>query len=331
MEERPRGLRPVWNFALFFVIGCVVAGAVSFVRGGTGTELDPATPERSASAKAEAEACYRRGLAHFQKEHMREAFLEFGKAIELDPTNPEPHAGTAKTYESLDYALRAIESYREAIRLDPKHQVARLSLAKLLCDFGQNEEALALLNDASNTDQENPLVWARLAANEIALGRPQEAIRLLKKYNRRRPNQYWGYIHLGRALKDVEDFSAAEQAYRHGLTLNPYSELGTKWLAELLRETGQQEKAEALFKRFRSLRDLQSKKRKLEQAIARQPKNVQNHVALLVNLASVRQRLGQARQALIPLRNALKLAPDDARLQKLYEDQRQLIRSLPEK
>ncbi len=319
-----------------------LAGGPSDVGGATvlagdslpAADPDPDVPDEPVPAPAsvrkptssEAAARFRIGYEHYRKEQFSEAFREFTEAIELDPTAPEPHVGMAKAYESLNYAQRAVEAYREAIELDPAYHGARVALARLLCDFGKNEESLALLRDAEKTDQRDPLVWAEIAVNEIRLGKPEEAIDLLQKYNRENPGQEWGFVHLGRAYADVKNFEAAEEAYRRGLGIDPNSELGNKWLAELLRDTGRRQQAEPLFEKFRRLRQLGTKERELQQAAAGLPDDVNQRVALLVKLAEIRQRLGRHREALISLRGALELMPGDPRLQNLYTEQSRRVR-----
>lgn len=347
VQHDPARRRGLWSFALLFVIGFSLAGGLSVaLRGGNrpppaadpGTAAVDGQPDTAAAdvpadtaeqtvtvaAKpdpAGAAARFRRGFEHFRRERFGQAFREFTKAIELDPTAPEPHVGMGKAYEALDYFQRAEQAYRKAIELDPKYHGARVALAKLLCDFGKNRESLDLLTDAQKTNQRDPLVWAEIAVNEIRLGNPQVAIPLLQKYNRHDPNQDWGHVHLGRAYAGLKDHKAAEEAYRRGLAIDPNSELGNKWLADLLRDTGRGRQAEPFFKRFREMRQLQTEERQLEQAVARRPGNLKARVALLVKLAEARQRLGQSRQALVPLRNALELMPGEPQLQRLYAEQ----------
>ncbi len=355
MEQRRKSARRsrVWDFVLFFGVGFSLAAGASLAlhaAGSTdrasvssnGSELltdlkpdvqtDPAenaqesvSPRALSAPNAEtlqaAEETFQRGHDYFKAERFGDAHREFTAAALLNPTDPRPHVGLAKVCQAMDYSLRAEQAYRKAIEIDPGFHPGRLELAKLLCDFGKNWEALELLRDESRTHQQDPLVWAEIALNEIRLGRPTRAIPLLKKYTKAHNRDDWGYVHLGRAYADAELLQQAQQAYRLGLEINPNSEKGNLWLAQLLLATDRKEQAEPRLAKFHKLRTLNTQEWELEQAVARRPENVQTHVRLLVRLSYTRQQLGKPRQALTPLKTALELAPSDVRLQKLYRNQ----------
>jgi len=50
------------------------------------------------------------------------------RAIGRSPNNPEAHFARGGAYQGLDRMPLAIESYQEALRLDPGHSGARLKL-----------------------------------------------------------------------------------------------------------------------------------------------------------------------------------------------------------
>ncbi len=341
-----RPLRLAVSCFLFFAVGFSLAAGVSLALHTTGRrhtepvspeiparqskplrseQITPRRPERATTpdpqAKADAQVCFQKGRQHLQMERLADAFKEFSKASQLDPTAPDPYVGLAKVYEALDYDERAMEACRKAVEIDPKYHGARVALARLLSDFGKNEESLALLTDADKTNPNDPLVWAEMAVNRIRLGTPEKAIPLLERYNQARGKQAWGHAHLGRAHADAGELEAAEAAYRQALAIDPNMELGNLWLGQLLVVTGRKEQAAPRFKAFQRLRNLQTRQRKLEQAVARKPESTKAHVDVLVRLAHVRQLLGRPREAVTPLQKALQLEPDDPRLRKLYEDQ----------
>jgi len=267
------------------------------------------------------EEYFQRGFAALRRESWAEAFRRFTKAAELDPRDPRPHFGFGKIFEALDYHERAITAYRKAIEINPAYYPAKINLARILCDFGKNEESLRLLEEARRQNPKDPLIWAEIAVNELRLGRPGKAVPLLRRYNRAMGPQSWGYVHLGRALAETGQVEEAERIYRRALEIDPYNELGHLWLGQLLVSQGKREEAQPHFKRFRFLRNVQTKKRELEQAIARRPGNPRALVKLLVDLAHARHLMGQYEKALIPLRKALEIMPDDEKLKRLYESE----------
>ena len=309
----PRSHRPGIEFGLAVLVGFALAGGV--VWGLRAARSAPPTHEAAAveqmppgpiaaGAAAQARAAFERGYEHYRREEYAPAYREFYRATQLDPAAPEPLMGLAKVYEALDYDERAAEACRSAIAMDPAYHGARVALAKLLCDLGKNQESLAILQDSARTDPNDPLVWAEIAVNELRLGNPQRAIPLLERYNRARGPQEWGYVQLGRSRADAGDPEAGEHALRKALAINPRSQLGHLWLGPLLRA-------------------LETQRKELEQAIAREPADGELLVSLLVRLAQVRQLQGNAAEAVTPLQRAVELAPEDPRLRELLAKLRQ--------
>jgi Flp pilus assembly protein TadD len=262
-----------------------------------------------------------KGYEYLMAERYAEAFEEFAAVSRLDPREARSYMGMGEAAKHLDYDELAEENYRKAIKLEPRLHEAKMALAQILCDFGKHTEALGVLRELEKERPEDPLVWAELAINTLRLGRPEEAVPLLEKYNAARGKQDWGYENLGRAYAEAGEMEKAERAYREAIAINPQTALAHLWLGQLLRTTGRKDEAERALETFRRLRALQTEMRLLEQKINRNPGNVRAHV----ELARVRRLLGKGREALIPLERALEIAPDDAKLRKLYENVRRKV------
>ena len=317
--------RPLWSFLVFFVIGFGLAAAVSLTiraGGGSGASKPSTTataPEREIDWKARTAAGkhFKKGQEYYVEERLAEAYREFEEASRVDPTMPEPYVGMAEICKKLDYAQRAEQSYRRALQIDREYHGALVGLARLLCDFGKNEESLGLIKDA---DQRDSWVLALFAVNLLRLGRPEEALTYLRRYVALEENDAWGFEHLGRASAESGDLEAAEPAYRRALALDPATELGHLWLGQLLIRTERKDEAQPILKRFRYLRDLQTTKRELEHAIARRPPDPRRHIMLLVRLAKVRFLIGKEERAQIPLRKAEQLATGDEELRAFFTE-----------
>jgi Tfp pilus assembly protein PilF len=279
----------------------------------------PSTPRSTAkdAAKEHLDAAVR----HAAEERHAEAFDAFAKAIAADPSDPRPYIGMGDSCRALDYDLRAGESYRKALQVDPRNSAAKVSLAILLCDLGKNEEAIGLLEELEKEKPGDPFIWAEIAINAIHLGNPRRAVGLLERYNATQGRQTWGFENLGHAYAEAGDDEKAERAYREALDTNPRTALANLWLGQLLVREGRASDAEPFLKAFRQLRELQTQARTLEQGINRNARDVNT----LVRLAHVRTLLGQEAQALIPLERALQLAPDDERIRRLYDGVRKSV------
>jgi len=325
----------ILSFLAFFSLGLLLAAGAS-------TALHPLRPDPIGPPPAErpgpmpgaarkgvdrsqreaAEREFQLGYAHLTAERFADAVRSFEKAAKLDPTDPRPHVGLAKIHQALDYDERAEQAYRKAIEIEPSLDDAKVFLSQVLCDFGRNEEALGLLEDVARRAPGNALVWAEIGVNEMRLGRSEKAIPLFERYNRTAGRQAWGSANLGRALADVGRIDEAEKAYREALAIDPKAALAHLWLGQILMAKGRREEAEPALRTYRELRNLQTEEHRLRLAVARGADDPQVFATLLIRLAEVRRRLGKEREALIPIEQALKLFPGDAKLRALHEDQR---------
>ena len=118
-----------------------------------------------------------------------EAVAELRKLVTSYPKSPEAHYNLAnECAKHLRYKEAQIE-YEEALRLDPKNDGARLSLAKTL----------------------------------LELGEAGAAVPLTQEYTRRLPGDYEGYLILGHVYRRQSDLMKAAEELRHALALKPDS------------------------------------------------------------------------------------------------------------
>ena len=286
----------------WFGIGFLLASGVTWALGRTG---DP----------------YGRAKELLAAERYPEALDELRKASRRTPEDPRPYHQLGNVYRKLLLDDRAERAYREAVRLDPGFRPAKEKLAEVLYELGKNEAAIRLLKELMKETPKDPFLWFELAINEMHLGRPEKAIRLLEMYNAAEGKQALGYARLGRAHADAGNLAAAEEAYREALKIDPRMANCRLWLGQLLIATGRGRDARRWLESFHKLRDLQTKEHDHEMALLRNPDDVKR----LFHLARTRQLLGKTREALIPLRKAMKLLPGDKDLTKFHQD---LLRSL---
>ena len=315
--------RPVtaWGLAFWLALGLVSSVPAFFIGRAIGGSPEAPGGSRASSAgtsgapREDVEYHCQRGYEYLSAEGYSEAFDEFYKASRINPSDPRPHMGLGEVCRGLDYDERAERHYRRAIELDPGSVPAKVSLSMILCDFGRNREAIDLLKEVEKVQPDDPFLWAEFAINAMRLGNPREAIPLLEKYNEKEGRQAWGYENLGRAYVESGEPEKAEKALRGAIEINPRTALAHLWLGQLLITLGRRAEADEVLKTFLELRDLQTEVKMLVGQLNRKPDDVMT----LVRLAHVRTLLGQYEQALGPLERAMKLAPSDDRLPKLYE------------
>lgn len=310
---------PIWRFALFFVAGFLGAVVVVWAQQSWGERDEAPPPEETRRVRgrhvARLNTVFRRIEACLSTERYGDAFLELKEAERVAPADPRVHHGFGEVYRNLDRAELAEKAYRKALLLDPDYQIVKIRLAQILCKLGKNEEAVGLLREVQKKQPKNPALWAALARNAMRLGKPGEAITWLEKYNAALGRQVWGCANLGRAYAEAGNHEAAEKAFREAIAIDPKTRLAYLWLGQLLVATGRKTEAEHFLETFRLHWRLSDEIRTLERALLRRPDNFR----ALVGLARARYAMGKVREALIPLKRAVELAPDDQQLRGLYE------------
>jgi Tfp pilus assembly protein PilF len=139
----------------------------------------------------------------------------FQKALYDDPMNADyAHNLGAALKKSGDIA-GAEQAYRHALSLDPSHQPAHHSLSMLLLEQGRIQEA----NDLAQ-------MWADTE-----------------------PYLPESHIELAWFQRETGNLAGAEQSLKNALHIAPNHEIATAQLGDLYRETGQSDRAVAMFQR----------------------------------------------------------------------------------
>ncbi len=263
----------------------------------------------------------RNGQALFERQRYTRAFQEFRRAAELAPDDPRPYFGLGEVFRNLDRGEQAAKAYRWSLRADGTYLGAKLQLANVLCELGQNEESNRLLDEVAKVAPGDSNVWAQRAKNAMRLGKPEVAVAQLELYNAAKGKQAWGYANLGRAYAAIGRTGEAERAFRVALEIDPKHVLGNLWFGQLLVANGRQDEATKILDLFQELRRLQGLEQRLERALLRRP----NSATVLANLAMTRYRLGEYRDADVVLKRALELQPNHAELRDLERKLREAL------
>lgn len=91
----------------------------------------------------EAEAYYLRAISYMQKDKPQEALLNLQEAVKLNPSDPRFFDAMGLVYFSTETFDKAEESYREAIKVDPKYTDAHHNLGVLYNHLGRYDEAIS--------------------------------------------------------------------------------------------------------------------------------------------------------------------------------------------
>jgi tetratricopeptide (TPR) repeat protein len=139
----------------------------------------------------------------------------------VQPKTPEPYLDLASAYQSAGQLDRAILTYREALRLDPKYSAALLGLGSVLRQAGQLSPAADAFEQATHAAPDNPKTWNELGQVDLDLGRAPQALEALKKAIALAPELPQPHNGLGIVLAQSGNFPTAEAEFREAIRILP--------------------------------------------------------------------------------------------------------------
>lgn len=216
------------------------------------------------------------GELAFQQGRFREAESHYRRAADLDP-NPASLHGLASTYWEIGMRDSTAQVLRRAITLDPKFAPVHLSLSSLAEEQGNLDEALDYAHQAVDLDSTNTEHQLAAGVLDFKVGQIEEAM-----------------VHLGRVL--AREPGNATALYNYG---------------QALQQTGERDEAATFLEAAETAREQEQGLGLLRQAVANNPLNPQNQIAL----AQALHATGRIDEAIRSYKAADLLAPGDSRLQ----------------
>jgi Tfp pilus assembly protein PilF len=155
------------------------------------------------------------GMWDYRQGNYVAARVQFSRAVADEPLNASFTYNLACALNHTGDPSGAEQNYRRAIQLDPGYQPAYHGLARLM-----NEE-----------------------------GRQAESVQLISTWAAAQPRHPGAQIELAWIERHNNDSVASEQALYRALALDPGNPIATAQLGQLYQETGQTERAAAMYQR----------------------------------------------------------------------------------
>lgn len=189
---------------LFFCLLCVSCGV---------------SKERATQAQAH----YKLGVSYLSENNLQPAFVEFQKAIELNPDNKEYHNVLGLVYLRLMDYTHAEEHFRRSVRIDEDYSEAHNNLCYLYYiqrQYPRAEEACkkALSNPLYLTPEK---AFNNLAKTCYRQRRYDEAIKYYWEAIRRAPALYIAFYGLSLAHNAKREYAEAEKSLTKAIELDP--------------------------------------------------------------------------------------------------------------
>jgi Tfp pilus assembly protein PilF len=150
----------------------------------------------------------------------------------------------------------AAQSYRSALKRDPKHVDARLGLAEIFTKHGRRGEAQGELEQALRDDPDNAEVHYKIAL-ALQESSPAQSVKHLRAAIELAPDHLFAYRALGSLLHGLGQTDAAIDACRRQLGITPTSWTSHHDLAVFLGGKGEAEQAIEHYRAALRLKPLQ--------------------------------------------------------------------------
>ena len=190
-------------------------------------------PSTSASsslrrANKQAENLFNDGLRHFIKHHgslfssgntqteadLKTAKQDFDAALKADPQDAKAAYYLALVEQAMGDTDAAVQHCRQAVEIDPTYVEARVQYGELLVEQGDNQQAVSELLEAARRNENDALIYSRLAWVYSLTGRYDESLRNANKAVQLGPKLVEAHLVRGDTLRLMGRFAEAREDYR---------------------------------------------------------------------------------------------------------------------
>jgi tetratricopeptide (TPR) repeat protein len=282
-----------------------------------------------------------------------QAVEAFGKELALAPNSIQCHHLLGQAYALLEDHAKAKEHYLKVVKSEPNHSDAHYGLFQACSRLGEKEQARTYvtrfrqlksqtqhrgrdidtsaelaqvrmsatrmymgvsevyISSGNYKKAENALMEAlRVDPNQVAclkklttvyqrIGRPEAALETSQKVTVLEPKDPMGFLVMGTLALQLNRFDQAESALRRAVELAPRASVGYRELAKL---------------HLKANLDIAQARVYAQKAVALQ-QTAENYYILSLVCA----RGGDKNTALVAIRQAMKLAPDNVLYRKMYD------------
>ncbi|MEW6109635.1 MAG: tetratricopeptide repeat protein [Nitrospirota bacterium] len=176
---------------------------------------------------------YRIGLSYSIHGNHEKAIIFFDKALMMKPT-AEIYQSLGSSHNSLRQYEKAVEAYKEAIRLKPDFVEAHEGLGSAYSDLQLYEKAIEAYKkvlEFKPDDEIMEMAYESLALIYEKTGQDEKAIEVYKEIIKLIPNDAGLYESLGLAYSSLKEYEKAVSIFKEAIKLKPddaglYHDLG---------------------------------------------------------------------------------------------------------
>lgn len=145
----------------------------------------------------------------------------YDKVLQLQPNNLAALLQAGDAYLNLGQADRAEAHYRKAMTIYPNVGFIQTKLARIKATKGDRAGALAVARQYFQNNQGEAKAVAEYANALVLNNQLDDALEIVSKSVKKRPNEWYLHYVLGDLLLLKQDVNAASQSYSRAALLNP--------------------------------------------------------------------------------------------------------------
>jgi tetratricopeptide (TPR) repeat protein len=219
--------------------------------------------------------------------------------------------------------------YRQTLALNPRSFQARVNLANILLDRGQEKAAAGLLKAARDVHPKYSEPYVNVGNILLRRGKPKQAINYFVRAAELAPQSILAYFNLGKAYLQIKQYHYALLAFRRAAQLKPEKLETQMLLAETYFRLNREKEGQAALQRTKALFLPNIASYDVNAALIMVRLNRWNdalkydldavkimpgNAAIHNDIGSILLRLRRPHDAVRVLNNAVKLQPDDAEM-----------------
>ncbi|HJT57784.1 MAG TPA: tetratricopeptide repeat protein [Ktedonobacteraceae bacterium] len=154
-------------------------------------------------------------------ENMRLAAEQFEQAIASRQNAFDSYFQLGMCYHDLELYSKAIEAFKNALRLAPQDSAVYFQLGKVAEDQGYNQEAEGYFLEGLKLNPRHALILIALGRLYLKMNQAQSAISVLRQATQQEPGMWEGWYELGRAHMKAKEWKLALSALEQARQWNP--------------------------------------------------------------------------------------------------------------
>ena len=201
----------------------------------------------------DADAWYWLGNAYGKLNQHDRAIDAYREALRIDPEDVNAWYDLGATYSQIDQTDKAIEAYREALRIDPEHSDVWYDLGATYGKLKQYDKAIEAYREALRIDPEHADVWYDLGATYGKLKQYDKEIAAYLEALRINPEDVNTWYYLGITYGQINQTDKEIDAYRKALRINPKHTMAWYFLGFSYSIQGNRGKVREIYQTLRKL------------------------------------------------------------------------------